>query len=116
MKKVLLVLSLVLLSSLVFAEQNPLGPPADPPGASLEDPNMFLYMWRFMVNQEVQGQPGDPIQFMKQVRLGDPDAEPAGSEAPKEPDRLQTQEKVQEKLQDGSCNDEPEQKRSQSGR
>jgi hypothetical protein len=134
MKKVLLVLGLVLLSGLLFAEADPLGPSADPSGAMAGDPSMFWYTWRFMVTHEVQGQPEDPIQFMKQTRNGDPDTEPAGAETPKEPqtvqarsgdctsdcdgepDQSKTQEQTQDKLQDGSCNDEPAQDRTQSGK
>ena len=134
MKKVLLVLILVFLSGLLFAEADPLGPLSDPPGAMVGEPSMFWYMWRFMVTHEVQGQPEDPIQFMKQTRYGEKDEQPAASEAPKEPQRvqarsgdctsdcdgepvrLQTQDQTQEKLQDGSCNDEPKQDRTRSGK
>jgi hypothetical protein len=134
MKKVLLVLVFVLLTSLVFAEAAPQGPLADPAGASGVDPTMFWHMWRFMAANEVQGQPEDPLQFTNQVRYGEPDAAPKGSEAPGEPqriqarsgdrtgdcdgdpDRLQTKEQTREKLQDGSCSEEPDQTRARSGK
>jgi hypothetical protein len=120
MKKIVLVLILVLLSSLLFAQAGP-DPLAEQAGFTNGDTNMYTdwYLWRW------QGQLEPPFQYRLMAATGAADQEPAAlqkgtQEEPHglqardrsgdcdgdcdgEPDQLQVQEK--QKLQDGSCAD-----------
>lgn len=123
MKRILLVLGLVLLSSLLFAQAGP-GPFGDPAQHANIYQNMYYWQWI----RQVQEPPESQNRFMQQARLGNlanDSAEPAvqkeqeqrqersgdcDSECDGEPDR----EQVQQKLQDGSCEDGPDPDRTQS--
>ena len=137
MKRILFVLTLVLMSSLLFAQAGPVGPLADPdptgPSADAEGNaysyrNMNLYWW----NMQLQEPPESPNRVARQARLGDPEKDPQALQTQEEPQRLREQsgdcdgdgdgepdqDRVQEQLKDGSCDDGgdgPDQDRTRVG-
>jgi hypothetical protein len=137
MKRILMVLALVLLSSMLFAQAEPVGPladpdpagpPTDPAGHAYSYQNMYWYWW----NTRLQEPPESPNRFAIQARLGDPEKEPEALQTREEPQRTQErsgdcdsdcdgepdQDRVREQLQDGSCEDGgdgPDQDRTRSG-
>jgi hypothetical protein len=128
MKRILLVLGLVLLSSLLFAQDGP-----DPLGNPAQYANTYrnMYYWQWI--RQVQEPPESQNQFMEQARLGEPANESAEPTVQKEQEQRQersgdcssecdgepVQDQVRDQLRDGSCGDGadgPDQDRTRSGR
>jgi len=131
MKRILLVLGLVLLSSLLFAQDgpDPLGPLGDPAEYVHSYQNMYYWQWARQIQEPSESQK----RFMEQARLGEPSNESAEPTVQKEQEQRQersgdcssdcdgepVQDQVQDRLRDGSCGDGadgPDQDRTRSGR
>jgi hypothetical protein len=127
MKRIFLVLGLVLLSSLLFAQTGPVGPLGDPGGYV----HSYQNMWYWQGARQMQEPSETQKQFMLQARLGEPTNQPAEPTAQKEqerrqersgdcssdcdgePVRDQVRDQTQDQLQDGSC--EGDQIQNQNG-
>jgi len=103
MKRIFLVLGLVLLSSLLFAQTGPVGPLGDPVGYV----HSYQNMWYWQGARQMQEPSESQKRFMQQARLGEL------ANAPAEPAAQKQQEQRQERSGDcsGDCGGEPVQDR-----